>query len=82
MSDKSKGSITVEVETLDRTMRRLFALKELVDVAIESVAELMVQGRPKGSSPAAGVEPPPTFGSRQPVESSADVPGWQQQDVS
>lgn len=80
MSEKSKGSVTVEVETLDRTMRRLFALKEMVDVAIESLAEVMVQGRPRGSSPAAGAEPPPTFGSAraEPVESSTDVPGWQQ----
>lgn len=68
--------ITIEAEGIERFLRRAIAAKEMIDAAIEAGAELLVAARPNGS-PESATQPPATFGSK-PVESAADVPGWQQ----
>lgn len=74
MSEKTK-----EQEALDRAMRRLFAAKEMIDAAIEAVADVLVSARPEGSLPAEETRPA-TFGQNRikPAETASDVPGWQE----
>jgi hypothetical protein len=75
MSKLPEGlKITIKAEGIERFLRRAIAAKEMIDAAIEAGAELLAAARPNGS-------PAPNKES-MPVESSADVPGWQQQDVS
>lgn len=68
--------ITINAEGIERFLRRAIAAKEMIEAAIEAGAELLVAARPNGSEPEK-TQPPATFGSK-PVETPADVPGWQQ----
>jgi hypothetical protein len=82
MSKLPEGlKITIKAEGIERFLRRAIAAKEMIDAAIEAGAELLAAARPNGSPAPNKESMPATFGSK-PVESSADVPGWQQQDVS
>jgi hypothetical protein len=85
MTQTEKPKITIEVEGLERSLRRMIAAKEMIDAAIEAAAELLVLARPKGSAPPADEARPATFGSarREPVESAEEVPAaatpaWQE----
>lgn len=70
-------TVTVDVDGIERALRRMIAAKEVIDAAIESVAELLVQARPQSSDTEGKPEMPATFGSRPPAERATDIPGWQ-----
>lgn len=79
MSDKENQKVTIDVAGIERALRRMIAAKEIIDAAIESVADLLVEARPQGLQPANKTETPATFGGRKaPIENASEVPGWQQ----
>lgn len=79
MSKYGDAKITISAEGVERVLRRMIAAKEVLDMAIESVADLLIQARPEGSSPEGKSERPATF-SGAPAETADDVPGWQRGD--
>lgn len=76
MSEKEKQNVTISVDGIERALRRMIAAKEVIDAAIESVADLLVEARPQGSPVEGKTERPATFGGKT-IETASDVPSWQ-----